>query len=83
MSTDEMLMSVAVQTSGTSFVYGSPQQLFPLPSVSAVTLGGRTPNYPYDVTADGRRFLIAARIGEARAVPLTVIVNWPEALRRR
>ena len=35
----------------------------------------------YDVTADGKRFLLAQPLEESTAVPITVIVNWPALLK--
>ena len=43
------------------------------------------PDYPYDVIPDGQRFLISAPLGSdasANPAPLTVILNWPSALKR-
>ena len=31
-----------------------------------------------DITADGRRFLVAQPLESDRDVPITVIVNWPK-----
>ena len=35
----------------------------------------------YDVSADGKRFLVAQPL-EDSASPITVIVNWPELLKK-
>ena len=32
--------------------------------------------YPYDVSADGKRFLVNELVGDERAAPLTVVQNW-------
>jgi hypothetical protein len=32
--------------------------------------------YPYDVAADGKRFLVNEVAGDERAAPLTVVQNW-------
>ena len=37
---------------------------------------------PYDVAADGQRFLINRPIEETTDAPITLVVNWPEALRK-
>ena len=58
---------------GSSFQHGTPQHLFPS--------GIRTPDARFDVTADGRRFLIPARITEANPAPATVIVNWTKGIK--
>jgi hypothetical protein len=36
----------------------------------------------YDVPADGQRFLLAQPLEESASVPITVIVNWPELLKK-
>jgi hypothetical protein len=37
---------------------------------------------PYDVSADGQRFLINTPKEEPSAVPITVVVNWTAGLTR-
>jgi len=34
----------------------------------------------YDVTADGKRFLLAQPLEDSASVPITVIMNWPALL---
>jgi len=36
----------------------------------------------YDVVRDGQRFLIHTRLDEDGSPPITVVINWPAALRR-
>ena len=36
----------------------------------------------YDVSADGKRFLLAQPLEESTSMPITVIVNWPALLKR-
>jgi hypothetical protein len=55
-------------TTGASFQNGAPQVLF--------ASGIRTPDARFDVTKDGRRFLIPATVTEANSEPATVILNW-------
>jgi hypothetical protein len=38
---------------------------------------------PYDVSADGRRFLINAPVENTGSAPITVVVNWQSALGAR
>jgi Tol biopolymer transport system component len=71
--TNEM-MAVEVNGRGTSFEVGKPRMLF-----SAQPQGGA---YPYDVTRDGQRFLIATSREAAAAAPLTLVVNWPAAVKK-
>jgi hypothetical protein len=37
--------------------------------------------YPYDVTADGQRFLMAT-VAETAPSPITVVTNWAADLNR-
>jgi Tol biopolymer transport system component len=80
-ASDSRLMSVEVSTAPT-FTKGVPKALF----VAPIFGGGSTQNVTrYDVTRDGKRFLINAersQIGADRVTPITVILNWPALLRR-
>jgi len=83
---DEKMMAVAVKAvaaSGpgakSSFEPGTPRPLFEthLPGP------GRSMLLEYDVTADGRRFLLPNAVGGPISVPpLTVVVNWDAELKK-
>jgi Tol biopolymer transport system component len=84
---DEMMMAVrvkAVTASGasakSSFEAGVPQRLFEthLPYIN------RAHAFEYDVTADGKRFLLLTTLasGSAPVGPLTVVVNWDAGLKK-
>jgi serine/threonine protein kinase/Tol biopolymer transport system component len=60
------LMAAAVNGQGGSFEVASVKPLFETRAVS---------NYPYDVSADGQRFLIVHTANEAGAAGITVAVN--------
>lgn len=70
-------MAVPVQAEG-SFVAGSPQPLF---ETSSYWLGaaGRT----YDVSPDGKRFLMIKQSGPTRGAQFIVIENWFDEVRAR
>lgn len=75
---DGYLMSVDVNAAGASFQTGAPQRLFKSP---ATGFGS------WDVSADGKRFLIAAPPASRAASPPAsrpyhVVVNWTELLKR-
>jgi Tol biopolymer transport system component len=74
MGSDNKLMAVEVKPSGAVFEVGSPRELFTLKGP-----GGR--GYGYDVTADGKRFLVNSRI-EGAITPITVVLNWPRKLKK-
>lgn len=71
---DGYLMSVDVTVKGGAFQPGTPQRLFKLPAGS------------WDVSADGRKFLIAAPASSPGAAPASqpfhVVMNWTELLKR-
>jgi hypothetical protein len=73
----QTLMAVPVSLEPT-FSSGSATRLFDAPV---------QPWYVNDtdrwqVSADGRRFLLLVSEGEAAAPPIDVVVNWPSLLRR-
>ena len=79
-SGDRDLMAVDVSTSSgaAAFSAGSPKRLFHLP------IGGVFevfPDYGYDVTADGQRFLVNKFV-EATPASITLATNWTAALRK-
>jgi Tol biopolymer transport system component len=69
---DRKMMAVAVKTEGDSFVRSTPQVLFDVRfPVEGTTLSR------YAVSADGKRFLMAAGLeASSEAEPLHVTVNW-------
>ena len=36
----------------------------------------------WDVTADGRRFLVAVPLEQSAQAPFTVVLNWQEGLKK-
>lgn len=73
---DRRMMAVAVKTSGATFEQGAPKALF---KTRILTHGPMLLGIQYDVTADGRRFLIGMAAGEA--MPVSVILNWTAELK--
>jgi Tol biopolymer transport system component/predicted Ser/Thr protein kinase len=74
LAADRKLMAVSVR-SGTDFEAGSPVPLFQ-------TRSRYTGNVAYDVSADGRRFLVNTLVGAEAIPPITVIWNWSADLKR-
>ena len=79
MAPDGYLMSVAVSVVGRAFQAGTPQRLFKSPAAAG--------SYTWDVSKDGKKFLIAAPASSSGASasasqPLHVVVNWTELLKR-
>ena len=65
-------MAVDVRANGPVFEPGVPQRLFTAP----FSLG-------WDVTGDGKRFLLAVAAGQQNpSTPITVVLNWPALLKK-
>ncbi len=86
------LMAVDVDTSGKVFTFGTPHALFATDLTAAAS--DRLPNFYYDVTPDGQKFLLnepataSSTPAQSAAaappdLPLNVIVNWSAGLRRQ
>jgi Tol biopolymer transport system component len=77
-SLDNRIMSAEVSEKGSGVVIGTVQPLFqadPVPSV---------PECMYDVTADGKRFVVVAPDRATNvAAPVTLVVNWPALLKKQ
>jgi hypothetical protein len=78
---DGKMMSVAVSVitePKLSFEHGTPEPLF-----DAHMLPTTTPQFEYDVSADGKRFLINGISGSSASAPyLNVVVNWDAELKK-
>jgi serine/threonine protein kinase len=74
---DGQMMSSAVKTGGIEFEFAAPKPLFKT-RIMAWVLGF----HEYDVSPDGQRFLIGTLIGETKAAPPTVILNWTAGLKK-
>lgn len=71
---DNSLMAAEVNVQGSRFEVGTVRPLF-----ETRTGGAR---WPYDVTPDGQRFLVATLVEDATSTPITLVVNWPARLTR-
>jgi Tol biopolymer transport system component len=70
------LMAVDVNGAGETFQAGIPKELFEAPFVADHRRNR------YDVTRDGKRFLVLVPAGEKQEQKITVVVNWPALLKR-
>jgi Tol biopolymer transport system component len=80
-SADSKMMAVEVSTSPT-FKAGIPRPLFQAPIWGGGTFHNVT---RYDVTADGKRFLInsvTADIATSAPAPITIVLNWTALLKK-
>ncbi len=76
----QTLVAVSV-SSGSSFSAGSATRLFEHPGL----IGG-TEYPPYDISADGQRFILAEWVGAGADAPepsIRVVMNWFEEFRGR
>jgi dipeptidyl aminopeptidase/acylaminoacyl peptidase len=71
---DNRLMAVPIALEKSAIAVGSPHVLF-----QARFRGNAA---PYDVTADGQRFLVNRTVEDSGPAPLTLLVNWPALLTR-
>ncbi|MGH9672691.1 MAG: TolB family protein [Bryobacteraceae bacterium] len=74
LSPDRKMMAVEVKADGLAFETGRPRVLF------QTRVAGAPPFVnTYDVTADGRRFLINLELETAATTSITVVMNWSAA----
>ena len=73
-SLDSKIMAVPVK-GGKIFQAGPPAPLFAIHSAAE--------GNDFDVSADGKRFLVKSTPGEEYSPPLTLIANWPAALAKK
>ncbi len=66
-----------LKTGGTEFEFTAPRPLFKTRILSPI---GNF--HEFDVTPDGKRFLIGTLIGDTKAAPPTVIMNWTAWLKK-
>ena len=81
---DGKLFAVPITTTTDTFVFGTATDLFG-PILNAGPgppeyLAG--PGYPYDVTADGQRFLVSGFPLAGADASITVVTNWTTRLKR-
>ena len=76
MSSDRQLMAAEVSERGSSLEIGSVRELFQTISAPVVF---RT----YDVTRDGKRFLITTQNLQTGSKPIMLITNWPALLEKK
>ena len=77
---DRTLMAVSVNTNGSTFQPGVPKALFRA-EIMGGTGGGPSQAWRWDVTPDGKRFLMNTSLEETAASPVTILLNWQSALK--
>jgi len=77
-SADSKMMAVDIAATPV-FSPGIPKVLFDAP----IWGGGQTNNVTrYDVSADGKRFILNTAPAEGRTAPITVVLNWEGILKK-
>jgi serine/threonine protein kinase len=77
LSMDNKITSAEITQQGSSLLIGKVQSLFqvnPVPSA-----GGSQ----YDVTGDGKKFVVASLSLSQASEPLTLVVNWPALMKQK
>jgi len=75
---DGQMMASAVKTGGPEFEFTAPKALF---KTRILRLEGSI-YHEYDVSPDGQKFLIGTLIGDTKAAPPTIILNWTAMLKK-
>jgi Tol biopolymer transport system component len=79
LDSEQRLIAVSVNA-GREFTPGQATPLFQLPVTQWAVPGTA---YGYDVSPDGRRFLVAAQVEARETIPLTVTTNWTSLLTKK
>lgn len=75
-SADGKLMSAGITEAGSRLIVGKDTLLFPIHSLV-------NPGWPYDVSADGKQFVVANQEQAPGSQALTLVANWPALLKSR
>ena len=74
---DDKLVSVGISEVAGTLVIGKAQTFFQIRPAP----GGLGPMY--DVSADGKKFVVVSQGGQQESRPLTLVVNWPALLKKQ
>ena len=78
MTVDNKVMAADIQA-GETFRAGAPSMLFQAPEVNPIL---PQTIFHYDVSDDGRRFLIDVVAEDTERTPVTIVLNWQAELGR-
>ncbi|HEV2488891.1 MAG TPA: protein kinase [Candidatus Acidoferrales bacterium] len=76
-SLENKIASAEISEQGTSLVIGKVTALFQTNPVFSARI-----HWPYDVSADGKKFVVATQSVQITSEPLTLVVNWPALLKK-
>jgi len=77
---DENLMAVDVNTSNGTLQLGVSKVLFRAPVLGG-TGGGPGSSWRWDMSRDGKRFLMNTALDDTATSPVTVLLNWQSAMK--
>jgi hypothetical protein len=70
------IIAAGIRVAGAGIQTDTPRELFSVPALP------RGVDFPYDVTADGQRFLLLQSAPAQGPAPLTVVLNWQAGLKK-
>jgi serine/threonine protein kinase/Tol biopolymer transport system component len=73
---NDKLMVAEISQRGTSLAVEKVEPLFQVNSLFG-------PGWPYDVSADGKEFVVASQQLEQAGQPVTLVTNWPALLKKQ
>ncbi len=79
LSPDNRLMTAAVRITGDKLDVAAPRPLFTLRPRPPARLDA----YPYDVSPDGRRFVVNSLVDDTGSAVITLVFNWTTGLTSR
>jgi Tol biopolymer transport system component len=74
---DGQMMASTVSITGTEFGFDTPKALFKTNMLGFIAATA----HEFDISPDGQRFLIGTLVGDSKASPPTVILNWQALLK--
>ncbi|HYL64091.1 MAG TPA: hypothetical protein VE077_15870, partial [Candidatus Methylomirabilis sp.] len=78
LSLDSKIVAASIAEQGTSIAIGNVKPLF-----SVNIAPGISPGNPFDVSADGLKFVVVSQAGLQAPPPLTLVTNWPALLKKQ
>jgi hypothetical protein len=76
LSPDDKMMAAEIRESAGKLEIGAPHALFQVRQIARV-------GHPYDVTADGSRFLVSVQTEQPATESITLVINWPAELNKK
>jgi len=78
LASNNSLTVATVNGESADFEVGAVRTLFAVRPRPMVALG----DYPYDVSADGQRFLVNTLVDASASAAITLVINWTAELKK-